>query len=198
MTVNNIELIKDLLEFRTDDDFYMVQIIKRKKEHPELGSNNHMVKAYYISSVEELDKHFPEMVVLADFHRARVMINLNRRSFEKIAFQNLKKLSDQIMNKEYRSAKKAYNTVAGQFNNEKDKKWIIDIDTKDMGTVAAVSDGIMDIYTKMDTNGKIHAVIPTKNGYHVIVSPFNVMWFNTDLGYLNLDLHKDNPTIIYC
>lgn len=49
--INNLELILPLLEFLSEDDFYHLQIIKRKKEHPELGSNSYVVKTYYITPV---------------------------------------------------------------------------------------------------------------------------------------------------
>ena len=33
MPVNNFGLIRSLLEFRTEDDFYFLQILQRKKDH---------------------------------------------------------------------------------------------------------------------------------------------------------------------
>jgi hypothetical protein len=38
--VDNFEIIKSLLQFDSEDDFYHLQILKRKKENPELGSNS--------------------------------------------------------------------------------------------------------------------------------------------------------------
>jgi hypothetical protein len=157
---NNIELIKSLLNFESSDDFYHCQIIKRKKEHPELGSNNYMVKTYFIKSFDDLDKDFEEMKCLAIFHNARVMINLNKRSFEKLAFQNLKKVTDQILNKDYISVRKSYITVCGQFSSDTDKKWIIDIDTKDDLFIKKISEYISNIYPVED---RIKSLIPTKN-----------------------------------
>src|SRR6056297_3328486 len=105
--INNFDTIKLLLDFRSDDDFYHCQIIKRKKEHPELRSNSYIVKTYYIKKYEELDYYRDEMIALAELHNARVQINLNRRSFEKMAFHTQKKIADQLMNKDYRSVRKA-------------------------------------------------------------------------------------------
>ena len=47
--IDNFELIKSLLKFESPDDFYHLQILKRKKENPELGSNSRVVKTYYVS-----------------------------------------------------------------------------------------------------------------------------------------------------
>jgi len=48
--VNNFKQIKELLEFESEDDFYHLQILKRKKEYPELGSNSATIKTYYLKS----------------------------------------------------------------------------------------------------------------------------------------------------
>jgi len=43
-------------------------------------------------------------------------------------------------------------------------------------------------------------VLPTKNGYHMITRPFNLSKFKLLINDLDvrLDVHKDNPTILYC
>jgi hypothetical protein len=37
-TVDNIEIVKSLLSFDDKDTFYVVEIIRRKKENADLGS----------------------------------------------------------------------------------------------------------------------------------------------------------------
>jgi len=54
--IDNLDKIKPLLNFESEDDFYYLQILQRKKENPELGSNSRVIKNYYIKSVEELEK----------------------------------------------------------------------------------------------------------------------------------------------
>lgn len=119
--INNFEQIKNLLEFNSNDDFYYLQVLKRKKENHELGSNSYMVKSYFISSKEYLDLRKQEIIDLCNSNNARAYINLNKRSFEKIAFHTLKKVTDQIMNKDYFSVRKAYDSVCGSFMNEPNK-----------------------------------------------------------------------------
>lgn len=190
--INNLEKIKTLISFSTEDDFYHVQIIKRKKEHKELGSNSIIIKTYYLKSSQHLDKIMPEIISLCDFHNARGCINLNKRSFEKIAFHTLKKITDQIMNKDFKSVKDAYNSVCGSHSNEKEKKWIIDFDEKDFSSgfrLQQIVDSISVI------GGKLFEVLETKNGFHIITNPFRLDIFKKNNP--NLEIHKDNPTIIY-
>jgi len=42
---------------------------------------------------------------------------------------------------------------------------------------------------------KLIDIIPSKNGYHVITSPFDVSEFSKS--FPNIDIHKDNPTNLY-
>jgi hypothetical protein len=191
--IDNFNRIKDMLEFRSDDDFYHCQIIKRKKEHPELGSNSYIVKTYYIKKIEELDYYRDEIILLATHHNARVQINLNRRSFEKMAFHTQKKIADQLMNRDYRSVRKAYNSCCGKYSNETNKKWIIDVDEKlDLSGLNKISKYIND---QQPIGLKVEDYIPTKNGWHIITEPFNLQDFKKE--YPDLDIHKDNPTILY-
>jgi hypothetical protein len=183
--MNNIELIKPLLSFNSEDDFYHLQILKRKKEHPELGSNSYVVKTYYIRSIQHLENIMNEVICICDFHNARACINLNKRSFEKLAYQMLKKVTDCILNKDFKSVRKSYESVCGSFSNEKDnKKWIIDVDDK-------TTHKVLEEHFKW-INVPILANIPTKNGCHLIVNPFDIKLFIT-----KSDIHKNNPTLLY-
>lgn len=189
---NNFELIKSLLQFDSDDDFYHLQIIKRKKENPEIGSNSYVVKTYYIRSVAHLEKVAAEIVYLCDFTNARACINLNRRSFEKIGFHTLKKVTDQIMNRDFASIRKAYESVCGAFSNEPAKRWILDVDNFD----EEYDREIQQFIAGLEPGGaKIIANVPTKNGHHIITSPFRLDQFRER--YPDVEVHKDNPTILY-
>lgn len=193
--IHNIEIIKRLLHFSSEDDFYHLQILKRKKEHPELGSNSYVVKTYYVSSIEYLETKFPEIVALCNFHNARACINLNVRSYERLAFQMLKKVTDQIINKDYKSVRKAYESVTGEFGTGRDKKWIVDVDYGHHTTVDYVNKLQYYIRTELPEGGEIFAKVPTKNGFHLITSPFRLDTFRE--AYPEIDVHKNNPTILY-
>jgi hypothetical protein len=43
---------------------------------------------------------------------------------------------------------------------------------------------------------KIYTMVPTKTGCHLITKPFNMQTFKEK--YPTVDIHKDNPTILYC
>ena len=201
--VDNFEKIIPLLKFDSEDDFYHLQILMRKKENPHLGSNSYVVKTYYIRSIEYLLNKKDEIINLCDFNNARACINLNRRSFEKIAFHTLKKVTDQIMNKDFKSVRKVYESVCGGFSNEPEKKWVIDIDYKDYAYLNQIemtqkfNQMIQKIEKLIEITGKDTNIvkIPTKNGEHWICHPFNLEEFK--IQFREIDIHKDNPTILY-
>lgn len=187
--IDNFNQISELLKFESDDDFYHLQILKRKKENPEIVSNSQVIKTYYVYSLEYLQNIKPEIINLCDFHNARACINLNPRSLERSAFHTLKKITDIIMNKDWRSVHKAYDSVCGSFSSNKDKSWIIDIDVKDINEVNRVND-IINIVEPI--GDKKISIIETKNGYHLICKPFNLSKVE-----IHHDIHKNNPTILY-
>lgn len=195
---NNVEPIKAMMDFRSDDDFYFLQVLQRKKDAaPGLkvnGTNNNsrLIKAYYIKSIEHLDFVMPEIIQLCKIFGARAGINLNRRSFKKTSLQHLRKITEQIINGSENKAMKAYSSVVGAFNTETDKKWIIDLDG-DETLLATEIHQFID--TLMPVGPKMIATLPSKNGFHFITRPFNLKDFKEK--YPKIEVHKNNPTNLY-
>ena len=70
---------------------------------------------------------------------------------------------------------------------------VVDIDEKIMwGEIMDFID-TLEPYSK-DT--KFITNIPTKSGWHLITTPFNIMKFKE--AYPDIDVKKNNPTLLYC
>ncbi len=58
--IDNLEIIKPLLNFENEGDFYMLYVFKRKKDQPEGERDNHQsvrtIKTYCIESIEHIDR----------------------------------------------------------------------------------------------------------------------------------------------
>ncbi len=199
--IDNFNQIKTLLRFESPDDFYFLQLIKRKKEHPDMPKSVKVVATHYIYSLEKLNELQDELIHLCEYHNARAYINLNRRSFEKLAFQMLKHVTDSIMSKEYKFIRKAFNTVCGRFSNEskETKTWIIDVDSKDVKAdqLCEHIDQIVRGLSPDEGVDKVLTRIETKNGWHLISKPFNTYEFYQTFDKNEVEIHKDNPTILY-
>lgn len=193
--IDNFDLIKPMLSFDSDDDFYFVQILQRKKDNPNgvHGSNNssRLIKAYYIDSIEQLDKLKDEMIFFSKYFNARVGINLNKRSYYKTAFNTMKTIADQMHNKEFRKVKRAWNTSCGIFNGG-DKIWVLDIDSLDMEYIDTMREFIEEQSPK---TYKILGLIPSKSGFHFITKGFDLRNFQKE--YPEIEIHKNNPTNLF-
>jgi hypothetical protein len=185
--IDNFDLINSLLSFENDKQFYFLQILKRRKDNPGMTKDVSVIDNFYIYNSNDLSLLKNKIINLCTINNARACIRLNVRDSEKIALQTLKEVTDCILNKNYNGVKSAYTSCCGSYPSDKNKKWIIDIDTKDNSVIQEVIDFVYSI-----KNVIIYARIPTKNGFHLITSPFNPHLFK-----LKIDIHKDNPTILY-
>jgi hypothetical protein len=194
---DNFDIIRNLLEFKSEDDFYFLQILQRKKDHKKgkvngTNNNSRLIKPYYIGSLEYFDFIKPEVIELCKVFNARAGFNLNKRSYKKSSLQLLKKLVDQQLNEDYNKANKAYSSVVGNHNHETDKKWILDVDE-----VGRQSNDIIlfaERYCFPEGN-KFITTIPSKNGYHIIMKPFDLSVFKKK--FPDVEVHKNNPTNLY-
>lgn len=204
--IDNFELIKSLLKFPDADTYYHLQILRRGKDHPELPAANRMIKAYFICSLEGLDYVEQEIKDLCKFFGARAYINPTPKSIKKTTMLQLKYLAERAYMGDFKKIWKSWNTCAGEIKGE-ESRWIVDIDHNvddpnlepAWGAIADFIDYKCDpkidpINVLFDT--KIIADIPTKSGYHLITTPFNLQQFKKE--YPDIDVHKNNPTLLYC
>lgn len=192
MKIDNLEYIVPFLRFESEDDFYYLQILQRKKENPKLGSNSRIIKNYYIRSIDYLLKHYAEIKTLCEVFNARASIRLNKRSYYKTSFKTIENVANNMSNKDFMNISKSYDRACGLGHNDKNKKWILDIDgcTEVSPLMLAYIDN--DIEPK---ESKVYSIIPSKTGFHVITKPFNLEEFSKK--YPEVEIHKDNPTNLY-
>ena len=190
--IDNFELIKSLLEFPNDDIYYHLQILRRGKDHPELPAANRVIKPYFICSLESLDYVEDEIKKLCEFFGARAYINLAPKSVKKTTMLQLKYLAQRVYEGDFKKIWKSWNTCAGEIKGEK-PRWVVDIDNNEKWNYVMDDIDTLEPYsidTKYITN------IPTKSGWHIITTPFNLQQFKQI--YPDIDVHKNNPTLLYC
>lgn len=188
--IDNIKKILPFLKFESTDDFYYLQILQRKKENPQLGSNSRVIKNYYISSQECLLNRYDEIKQLCHQFNARASIRLNVRSYESVAFKALENIANSMRNREYKFIKASYDRACGLGHNDKEKKWILDIDEIDIDNLEFIKKDLITLSNK----DIILEEIESKSGIHLITKPFNSFVF---LDIHKIEIHKDNPTNLY-
>jgi hypothetical protein len=202
--IDNLELIKPLLNFEKSGDFYMLYVFKRKKDQPEGERDNHQsvrtIKTYCIDSIEYLEDRYDEIKILCEVFKARGYIHIQKQNHSDVGMEMIQTIIDRVQSGQS-NQKNVFDSVVGQLKTL-EKRWIVDIDSKDKIELKQIREFIYNLrpmkFTNLDTGeieDKIEAVIPTKNGYHLITKKFDVLEFKKK--YPNLDLQKKNPTLLY-
>ena len=191
--IDNFKLIKSLLTFPNDDIYYHLQILRRGKDHPELPAANRVIKPYFICSLESLDYVEDEIKKLCEFFGARAYINLAPKSIKKTTMLQLKYLAQRVYEGDFKKIWKSWNTCAGEIKGE-EPRWVVDIDDGNLKWNYIMDD--IDTLEPYSIDTKYITNIPTKSGWHIITTPFNLQQFKEK--YPNIDVHKNNPTLLYC
>ena len=82
--INNFDKLTKYLNTLTEDEFLFLQVIQRKKEVKSLGSNNRLIKSYFIDSKEKLDRYEDEIKKLCEVFNARAYVHLSPRNNERL------------------------------------------------------------------------------------------------------------------
>ena len=87
--IDNLELIKPLLNFTESGDFYMLYVLKRKKDQPEGERDNHqsvrIIKSYCIENIEHLEKRYDEIQQLCEMFKARAYIHIQKQNHRDVS-----------------------------------------------------------------------------------------------------------------
>jgi hypothetical protein len=192
--IDNLGLIKPLLNFENEGDFYMLYVLKRKKDQPENERDNHQsvrtIKTYCISSIEYLEKRYDEIIQLCEMFKARAYIHIQKQNHKDVSLDMMMALAQKIKDGQF-IQNNLFDSVVGQLKTH-EKRWIIDLDTTDEDEVVRMTKVINVTRPEGD---KVEAIIPTKNGYHFITKRFDVEMFRNV--YPHIDIQKKNPTLLY-
>ena len=192
--IDNLNLIKPLLSFEKLGDFYMLYVFKRKKDQPEGERDNHQsvrtIKTYCIESIDHLERRYDEIKQMCEMFKARAYIHVQKQNHYDVSLNMMVELAQRIQNGQH-NQKGLFDSVVGQIKTQ-EKRWIVDLDTKDDDEVVRMTKVINIARPEGD---KVISIIPTKNGYHFITKRFDVMMFKNI--YPDVDIQKKNPTLLY-
>lgn len=200
--IDNINIIKPLLNFEEKGDFYMLYVFKRKKDQPEGERDNHQsvrtIKTYCIESIDHLERRYDEIKQLCEMFKARAYIHVQKQNHRDVSLDMLSALAERIKNG-VQNQKGLFDSVVGQIKTQ-EKRWIIDIDNVSMDGFnhdpyqVSLREYINELQKEA---GKEQGMtfVKTRSGFHIITQPFNVMKFKER--YPEVDIQKKNPTLLY-
>lgn len=201
MIINNLELIAPLLPKDDSMVFCHMQIVCRAKDHKDEKIKEGAIKTYFIKNEEHLRKIMPEVILLCEHYGARAYINVSLKSFEKLQKLMLAKLASLVCEGNIQNPRKTLNSAAGALTS-RNPVWIVDVDNMEIKELLLEW---FDTYFKLDPTlpfcntreeSYLTSIIPTKQGCHLLVRPFNLKEFSSD--FPDIDVHKNSMgTLLY-
>lgn len=178
--VNNFEAIKPYLRMKglrenadkkkAEDLYFTIELVKRAKDHKEIGSNNYHFKNYYITSIDKLDHYKDEIITLCDTFGMRAYISVNRKSFKKVALDTVAEMCRLMSNDDFRRPYRVYESCSGKYVEKEDKTWIVDIDADQIDNLGFFKYWLKELRPDGDT---IVFELYSNSGIHLLTKPFN-------------------------
>lgn len=214
--VNNFEYIKKHMEFLNEQSFYFVQILKRKKENPELKSYSRPIESFYIFSKDDLDRYMPHIIDKCEKNRARAYIKMNCLDAQSVMLEQIATITRMIRDNDWKGMSKSLNSACGICGkqNGNEKLYLIDLDDEYADKVEEIKTFIDSLkplkyhgvtlteeqraelgFGDIEPDTKIKMEVPTKHGIHLLVSGFDKQTFKQK--YSNIDVHDDGITLLY-
>ena len=65
-----------------NDTYFVIELMRRGKDNPDMPAANYHFKNYYIRKPEDLDKYKQEIIDLCNIFRMRAYASVNYKSFK--------------------------------------------------------------------------------------------------------------------
>ena len=198
MTIDNFNAAAPWFDNLSDQgDFFFVQVMQRNKEKNNVGSSGYVIKDYHFFDKETFLSKKEEITTLCKAFNARAYFWINPRNCKEVQYEIIREALEAIELGTHKLFKCVSRALDRKRCNKYKSKWILDFDTKDWSLI----NKYLDLVRKCRPNvNKILYYVPTVNGIHVITLGFDLEQFKQELAIAkldNIDIHKDNPTILY-
>ena len=198
MTIDNFNIAAPWFDNLSDQgDFFFVQVMQRNKEKNNVSSSGYVIKDYHFFDKETFLSKKEEITTLCKAFNARAYFWVNPRNCKEVQYEIIKEVLEAIELGTHKLFKCVSMALGRKRCNKYKSKWILDFDTKDWSLI----NKYLDLVRKCRPNvNKILYYVPTVNGIHVITLGFDLEQFKQELAIAkldNIDIHKDNPTILY-
>lgn len=192
IVLDNFDKLQNILQF-TDNSYYKFSVLLRNKDNTEIkNAKQHVIKSWLCSSFEQINTLKNEMINICRAFNGRLYVNLDRGSTIKTLLEIKKYIDTQIEQYIFSENKtinpkiiyRAFESNTDIDKSKDNKKWLIDIDKKDLLLFTKVKEVLPEQY--------FEEIFETKNGYHLIYKrKFNVS------EYLKSDITFDEKTKKY-
>ena len=180
------------------DKYYVIELMRRGKDNPDMPAANYHFKNYYIYSWRDLNKYENEIKNICDLLRLRAYASVNYKLMSQVALDTLAESARRIAAHDYKKFYNIFESCSGKFVDHKNNIWIVDIDKEDLDMVDIIKDFINKC--KPLKIEKIIFEMPTKSGLHLITKAFDLQDFNNkciEKFNKKIDIKENHLTLLY-
>lgn len=180
------------------DKYYVVELMRRGKDNPDMPAANYHFKNYYIYSWHDLEKYEEEIKNICNLLRLRAYCSVNYKLMSQVALDALAESARRIAAHDYKKFYNIFESASGKFVDKGNNMWIVDVDDVDEHFPV----GVLTAYINNMESGYEQNVVytmPTKSGLHLITHPFNLQKFNEgwNKALATVDVKKNHLTLLY-
>lgn len=185
------------------DKYYVIELMRRGKDNPDLPAANYHFKNYYIYSWRDLDRYESEIKNICTLLNLRAYCSVNYKLMSQVSLDTLAESARRIAAHDYKKFYNIFESCSGKFVDNKNNLWVVDVDNinlsddKDLCKVNILNGFI----NNMESGHKVNVLytMPTKSGVHLITYPFNLQRFNQEWNQaiFSVDIKKNHLTLLY-
>ena len=168
--------LPDTNEKGTLDKYYVIELMRRGKDNPDMPAANYHFRNYYIYSWHDYEKYEQEIKDICTLLKMRAYCSVNYKLMSQVALDALAESAKRIAAHDYKKFYNIFESASGKFVERSNSLWIVDIDGEitdaELNALRAYIDSMNSSYSR-----NIVYTMPTKTGIHLICHPFNLSQF---------------------
>ena len=187
--------------------FYVIELIRRGKDNPDMPAANYHFKNYYIYSWQDLNRYEQEIKDICNLLKMRAYCSVNYKRMSQIALDTIAEGARRIAQHDYKRFNDIFASCSGKYNERSNSLWVVDLDNcQDAKVIRILENYINDMTSEYQVHGKPNVVfkMPTRSGYHLICHPFNLQeYYDSYKEYEQKvigdipDVQKNHVTLLY-
>lgn len=202
--IDRLEILKKFINLNKNE-FLFIQIIKRRKDNPDLKFSEVMMKSFYVNSINDIIKYIPRIEEICDKENARAYVRLNPQDYTEASIRCIEYIAENIRkgtsNKNYR----AWDSICGKKRLDKSLTYrVIDLDSEHLHLKSEILLKLEEFFSSKKLDPKdCYIINPTKTGSHIITKRFDkriIGSINEELsekGIPNIKVMEDCTTLLY-
>lgn len=164
----------------TLDRYYVVELMRRGKDNPDLPAANYHFRNYYIYSWRDLDRYEREIKDVCDLLNLRAYCSVNYKLMSQVALDTLAESARRIAAHDYKRFYSIFESCSGKYVDRGNARWVVDVDEYGSVTKEQAERLLTDYINTMESGHGVNVIytMPTRSGFHLITCPFNLQKFN--------------------